>query len=178
MPLMPSVSAQDHARGPLWAPVVLVHYGDFECPYSGALFSVLQDAKNRMGDDLCLIFRTFPLPDLHPHALMAALAAEAAADKFWPMHDLLYENQNALTDQDLRDYAAALEMDGDTFWDVMNAAATRALVEKSVESGHRSGAHGTPSVFINGAFHDNDQALWHSSALMPLLEAARGQNIR
>lgn len=125
-----------------------------------------------MGDDLCVIFRTFPLPDLHPHAMMAALAAEAAGDKFWPMHDLLYENQKALDAQDLRQYASQLGL-GDKWKTKLNADETRAFVEKSIESGHQSGAHGTPSVFVNGEFHDNDEGLWRSSRLMPLLEAAR-----
>ncbi len=171
MSLTPSPSERDHARGALSAPVVLVHYGDFECPYSGALFPVLQEAKAQMGDDLCVIFRAFPLPDLHPHALQAALAAEAAGDKFWEMHDLLFQNQDALETEDLHDYAAQLELGAD--WEQkMNSDAVRDKVKASVESGHQSGAHGTPSVFINGAFHDNDEGLWKMSRLKPLLEKA------
>ena len=174
MSLTPPISPQDHARGDLSAPVVLVHLGDFECPYSGALFPTLQKAKTQMGDDLCVVFRAFPLPDLHPHAMQAALAAEAAGDKFWQMHDLLFQNQGALELEDLRAYAAQIGLDDN--WETrMNSDAIRAKVESSIESGHQSGAHGTPSVWINGVFHDNDEGIWRASRLMPLLEAAKQQ---
>lgn len=168
MSLTPPISAQDHHLGPLDVPLVVVHYGDFECPYSGALAPWLHQLKAERGDEMCLIFRSFPLSDLHPHAQNAAFAAEAAGDKFWPMHDLLFDNQRDLEEDDLLGYAAQLGLDCDNFVQTMNANETRARVEQSVESGHQSGAHGTPTVFINGEFYDNDQQLWKR----PRLESA------
>ena len=172
MSLIPEVSARDHARGPLDAKLTIVHYGDFECPYSGALAPLLAQVKREMGAQVCLVFRPFPLADLHPHAWNAALAAQAAGDKFWEMHDLLFANQNALEDEDLRDYAAQIGLNSADFEAAMNAQQTREQVEQSIESGHKSGAHGTPTVFINGRFYDNDRQLWKSSKLGPILEAA------
>ena len=172
MTLTPEISARDHHRGPLDARLIIVHYGDYECPYSGALAPLLEQASAAMDAEVCVIFRTFPLSDLHPHAFNAALAAEAVGDKFWQMHDLLFANQGALEDDDLLDYAAQIGVDRDDFVRTINSEETRAKVEQSIESGHQSGAHGTPTVFINGKFYDNDQQLWKSSKLGPILEAA------
>ena len=172
MSLTPPISSDDHARGPRDAKLTIVHYGDFECPYSGALAPLLLEAKRDLGDQLCLIFRSFPLANLHPHAMQAALAAEAAGEKFWEMHDLLFANQKALETDDLTGYAAQIGLNRDEFAAAMNAASTRATVEQSIEGGRSSGAHGTPTVFINGEFYDNDRQLWKSSKLQPILEAA------
>ena len=172
MSIIPEISARDHHRGPLDARLVVVHYGDFECPYSGALAPLLTQVSAAMDAEVCVVFRCFPLADLHPHAFNAALAAEAAGDKFWEMHDLLFANQDALGDADLLDYAAQLGLERDAFARAMNADETRARVEQSIESGHKSGAHGTPTVFVNGKFYDNDRQLWKSSKLGPILEAA------
>ena len=172
MSLTPPISADDHARGPLDAKLVVVHYGDFECPYSGALAPLLLQTKQERGDEMCLIFRTFPLADLHPHAQNAALAGEAAGDKFWEMHDLMFGNQRALEDDDLIGYAEQTGLDRDGFIAAMRSEATKRAVADSVASGHASGAHGTPTVFVNGTFYDNDRQLWKSSKLKPILEAA------
>ncbi len=174
MTLTPDISAQDHHRGPLDAPLVIVHYGDFECPYSGALTAVLHQIKAERGDEMCLIFRNFPLADLHPHAQSAALASEAAGDKFWQMHDLLFANQRDLEDEDLLGYAAQLGLDRDDFAATINADETWEVVRQSVESGHQSGAHGTPTVWINGEFYDNDRQLWKRPRLDSAIAAQRG----
>lgn len=174
MSLTPEVLASDFRRGEITAPLVVVHYGDFECPYSGALAPLLNQLKAELGEQMCLVFRYFPLSDLHPHAMQAALAAEAAhqsGDQFWEMHDLLFQNQDALSDDDLLDYAGQLGVDIGKFKAAMSSDEARANVEESVESGHRSGAHGTPTLFINGEFHDNDEQLWKSSRLTPLIQA-------
>lgn len=165
MSLTPDISTEDHYFGSLDAPLVIVHYGDFQCPYSGLLAPVLAQLKQERGDEICLIFRNFPLPDLHSHAIDAALAAEAAGDKFWEMHDLLYANQQALEDDDLLAYAHQIGLGQDEFVGAINGRETRAKVEASMESGHQSGAHGTPTVFINGEFYDNDQQLWEKARL-------------
>ena len=172
MPLTPDISSADHARGLLDAKLVIVHYGDFECPYSGALAPLLMQAKQERGDDMCVIFRSFPLADLHPHAQNAALAGEAAGDKFWELHDLMFANQKALEDDDLLGYAEHVGLNRDEFAAAMQADETRQTVAASVESGRASGAHGTPTVWVNGTFYDNDRQLWKSSKLEPVLEAA------
>src|SRR5215472_488792 len=94
---------RDHIQGPIDAPIKLIEYGDYECPYCGAAYPVVKEIQQRLGNRLCFAFRNFPLANAHPHAQHAAEAAEAAAEqgRFWGMHDLLYENQDALEDLDL-----------------------------------------------------------------------------
>src|ERR1700687_4188734 len=107
------VGARDHAQGPDDAPVTLVEYGDYECPYCGEAYPIVKRLQKKMGDELRFVFRNFPLSEIHPHALAAARAAEAAArqSKFWEMHDLLYENQRALEGHHLKTLAESLELD-------------------------------------------------------------------
>jgi protein-disulfide isomerase len=104
------VGARDHARGPKDAPVTLVKYGDYECPYCGQAHPDLKKLQERAGEQVRFVFRHFPLDSVHPRARRAAQAAEAAASqgRFWEMHDLLYENQGELDEEDLKRYAAAV----------------------------------------------------------------------
>ena len=176
MSLTPQPLPLDHARGDLNAPLVIVHYGDFECPYSGALAPLLNQLQQELDGKMCLIFRAFPLDDIHPHAMQAALAAEATGESFWEMHDLLFAHQKELSDEDLVGYAAQVGIGRDEFVEAMNAPETRASVEESVESGRRSGAHGTPTLFLNGDFHDNDEQLWKRAKLLALVQAILGDN--
>src|SRR5436853_6377104 len=106
--LFPPVDDRDHAVGPADAPVTLVEYGDFECPYCGMAYPIVASILRRMGDSIRFVFRHFPLTQVHPHAQHAAEMAEAATDrgKFWPMHDQLFQNQEALEDEDRINYAA------------------------------------------------------------------------
>src|SRR5437899_8175552 len=114
---MPVTEDRDHIQGPADAPVTLVQYGDYECPYCGAAYPIIKELQARMGQRLRFVFRNFPITTSHPHAQQAAEAAEAAASqgKFWPMHDLLYENQKNLRDQNLRTYAEQLALDVELF---------------------------------------------------------------
>ena len=111
------VSERDHVQGPPTAPVTLVEYGDYECPYCGAAYPIVKEVKRRLGDRLRFVFRNFPLGNMHPHAEHAAEAAEAAAaqGKFWEMHDELYEHQRALDDAQLEGYAGAVGLDVERF---------------------------------------------------------------
>src|SRR5215813_13182777 len=104
---------RDHIQGPIDAPILLLEYGDYECPYCGEAYPVVKAIQKRLGNRLCFAFRNFPLVNAHPHAEHAAEAAEGAAaqGRFWEMHDLLYENQHALEDTDLAGYASALGLD-------------------------------------------------------------------
>src|SRR5579862_6325481 len=106
-------TGHDHIQGPIDAPIALVEYGDYECPYCGEAYPVVKAIQERLGDRLCFAFRNFPLANSHPHAEHAAEAAEAAGaqGKFWEMHDMLYENQVALDDESLARYAKALGLD-------------------------------------------------------------------
>jgi protein-disulfide isomerase len=154
---MPVDEARDHVQGPAEAAVTLVEYGDYECPYCGAAYPIIKEVQDRMGDRLRFVFRNFPITTSHPHAEQAAEAAEAAAIQgpFWQMHDLLYENQKHLRDQDLRDYAEKLGLDLESFDKELAQHVHAARVREDFMSGVRSGVNGTPTFYINGARHDD-----------------------
>jgi protein-disulfide isomerase len=141
----------DHVLGNPDAPVTIVEYGDFECPYCASAAPVLHRLVAESDGGVRLVFRHHPLPDVHPYALTAALAAEAAAEQgaFWPMHDLLFTRQDRLTDADLRSYGTGLGLDGDR---LVGAAAQRFgdKVEADFASGVALGVPGTPTLFIDG----------------------------
>jgi Na+/H+ antiporter NhaA len=144
----------DHVRGPARALVTLVEYGDFECPYCGQAEPVVRELLADYGD-LRYVWRHLPLTDVHPHALVAAEASEAAAlqGKFWELHDLLLTHQGALTALDLSRYAGDLGLDTERFRRDMNDHAGRAKIAADVDSADRSGVSGTPTFFINGRRH-------------------------
>jgi protein-disulfide isomerase len=154
--LDPPVAPRDHTAGPAGARVTLVEYADFECPSCGAAYGVLEAVRRAFGDNLRLVFRHFPLRDSHPHALDAARAAEAAAEQgqFWPMHDRLFQRQDALEPDDLARYARKLELDVVRWARVMALPSTEERVLADLASGRRSGVRGTPTLFINGARYD------------------------
>jgi protein-disulfide isomerase len=154
--LSPPVGDRDHIQGSTEAPLTLVEYGDYQCPYCGLSYSVVKELQKKLGDQLRFVFRNFPLAMMHPDAEHAAEAAEAASahGEFWEMHDLLYENQEALSDDDLLRYAAALDLDLSHFAKDLDAHAYAARVHEDFISGARSGVNGTPSFFINGVRHD------------------------
>lgn len=153
--LAPDIAGGDHVRGAPGAPMRLLIYGDYECPYTRkALISVAQ-VRRELGDALVYAFRNFPLTEIHPHALHAALAAEAAElqGKFWKMHDLLFESQRALADGDLAAHARAIGLDEDRFRADFAGQKGLSRIETDVASGVRNGVEGTPSIFINGQAH-------------------------
>ena len=165
------VGERDHIQGPATAPVTLVEYGDYECPYCGAAYPIVKEIQRRLGDRLRFVFRNFPITTAHPHAEHAAEAAEAAAaqGKFWEMHDYLYEHQKALVDRKLEEYAGAVGLDVERFDREMTAQAHTGRVREDFMSGVRSGVNGTPSFFINGRRHDDSYDL---ETLLAALEAA------
>jgi Na+/H+ antiporter NhaA len=144
----------DHVRGPADAPVTLVEYGDFECPYCGQAEPVVRELLADFGD-VRYVWRHLPLSDVHPHAQLAAEAAEAAAAQgaFWPMRDLLFQHQDALTAKDLLEYARQLGLDVDRFRDDLRQHTGAARVAEDVDSADLSGVSGTPTFFINGRRH-------------------------
>jgi protein-disulfide isomerase len=168
---MPVSEDRDHIRGPANAAVTLVEYGDYECPYCGAAYPIVKEVQARMGDRLRFVFRNFPIATSHPHAEQAAEAAEAAAgqDRFWEMHDLLYENQQRLRDQDLRAYAETQGLDLERFDKELADHVHAARVQEDFMNGVRSGVNGTPTFFINGHRHDGSYDL---EPLVAVLERA------
>lgn len=159
--LTPPVQAGlDHFKGPPDASLTLVEYGDFECPGCGEAYPEVKELERRLGGQLAFVFRNFPVSERHPHADLAAEAAEAAGaqGRFWGMHDRLFENQNALALEDLRRYAGEIGLELDRFDADLRSRAWWTRVRQHVESGERSGVRGTPTFFINGrrhqGFHD------------------------
>jgi len=155
------VTALDHAAGPPDATVTLVEYGDYQCPYCGMAHPIVQAMQERLGDRLRFVFRNFPLTEIHPRALRAALAAESVGAQrgegaFWRMHDAIFEHQRALHDEHLAAYAEESGADaGSTLADIETQAQLR-RVEGDFASGVRSGVNGTPTFFINGVRYDGD----------------------
>lgn len=150
--LTPPVSQDDHTEGPANAAVTVVEYGDYECPYCGEVEPWIKQIQHRMGDRMRFVFRNFPLSQ-HPYAEIAAEAAEAAGaqGKFWQMHDLLYQHQDALDPQDLVQYAQQIGLDVNEFSQALRSHAQRQRVQRDFQSGMESGVQGTPTFFINGA---------------------------
>jgi protein-disulfide isomerase len=168
---VPVDADRDHIQGPADAPVTLVEYADYQCPYCGQAYANIKQAQARMGDRLRFVFRNFPITTSHKYAEQAAEAAEAAAaqDRFWPMHDKLYESQPRLTEADLHGYAVELGLDVDRF-DADLAAHTYAeRIRDDFMGGVRSGVNGTPSFYVNGARYDDS---YEVDTLVAALERA------
>lgn len=165
------VEKRDHIRGNPDAPVTLLEYGDYECPYCGQAYGIVKMVEAQAGDLLRFVFRNFPLTQIHPHAFPAACAAEAAGlqGRFWAMHDTLFENQDRLEDEDLIDYAQALDLDARRFVQDMRSEAVERRIREDFMSGVRSGVNGTPTFFINGRRHDGS---WDYPSLVQAIQYA------
>src|ERR687887_130716 len=151
------VSQRDHIQGEDSAQATLVEYGDYECPYCGQAYPIVKEVQKRLENKLRFVFRNFPITQIHPHAQHAAEAAEAAAsqDKFWEMHDYIYEHQQALDNNHLEKYAGKLRLDLTKFKNDMTSHAFACRVREDFLSGVRSGVNGTPTFFINGIRYDD-----------------------
>jgi protein-disulfide isomerase len=165
------VSERDHHQGPATAAVTLVQYGDYECPYTRLSTTIVRAIQQQLGEQLRFVFRNFPLTEIHPHALHAALAAEAAAaqGKFWQMHDSIFHHQHTLEDADLEQLAEAVGLDMEQYARALAEQHALARIEEDVEGGERSGVQGTPTFFINGALY---RGSWEREVLLPTLHAA------
>jgi protein-disulfide isomerase len=150
------LNERDHVIGPETAPVTVVEYGDYECPYCGAAYPVTKALQQRLGENLRFAYRHFPLSQIHPHSYQAAEAAEAAGvqDSFWEMHDMLFEHQARLSTQDLLAYAGALGLELERFAEDLAEHRHAPKIRDDFFSGVRSGVNGTPTFFINGLRHD------------------------
>jgi protein-disulfide isomerase len=165
------VTERDHMQGPETAAITLVQYGDYECPYTRRSTRVVQALQQQLGDQLRFVFRNFPLTEIHPHALHAAFAAEAAdaQGKFWEMHDYLFHHQHTLEDADLEQFAAAIGLDVQQFARDMAQRPFASRIEEDFQSGLRSGVRGTPTFFINGTLYPGS---WEQEELLAALKEA------
>jgi protein-disulfide isomerase len=152
---------RDHIQGAIDAPMALLEYGDYECPFCGEVQPIVREIQRRLGDDLCFAFRHFPLTNVHPHAQHAAEAAEGAGEQgaFWPMHEMLFANQGALDDESLAEYAVALGLNAKRLIQEVISGAHAQRIHEDFKSGVRAGVNGTPSFFINGQRYDGARAL-------------------
>jgi protein-disulfide isomerase len=150
------VDAADYAQGPADAPVTLVEYGDYECPHCGAAYPIVQQLQARLGGDLRFVFRNFPLAQMHPNAVSAALTAEFAAvhDRFWEVHDALFENQERLGLKLYDAIVTKLDLEAAQLRTALEAGEYLEQVRADVDGGVRSGVNGTPTFFVNGARYD------------------------
>ena len=146
------VGPDDHSEGPADAPVTMVEYGDYQCPYCGEAYPSVKAVQKRFGKKLRFVFRNFPLTQAHEHAESAAEVAEFAGanGKFWPMHDLLYENQESLGSELYLAAATRLGLSEDGLRKALEDGAYRARIKSDFTGGVRSGVNGTPCFFING----------------------------
>jgi protein-disulfide isomerase len=154
--LTKSVTSDDHLEGDANAPVLLVEYGDYECPHCGHAHPIVKRVQKHFGKKLAFVFRNFPLKQIHPNAENAAEAAEFAGanGKFWPMHDRIFENQPELSATLLLELADALGLSGAGLGDALKDHSFAPRVREDFRSGVRSGVNGTPTFFINGQRHE------------------------
>ena len=159
----------DHILGSIDAPITIVEYGDYECPYTGMAYPIVKEIMRQFGDKIYFVFRNFHLNDIHPHAQHAAEAAEAAAaqDKFWQMHDYLFEHQKVLDDGHLLEYAEKVGLDIDKFKKEMTEHVYAPLINKSLKDGIDSGVEGTPTFFVKGVRYEDS---WDLETFSSVLE--------
>ncbi len=151
-PLTPPVSEMDHCQGSKDALVTLVEYGDYQCPYCGQAYPIVKKLQEEFGDKLEFVFRNFPLTEIHEYSFHAAESSEIADEygKFWEMHDMLYQNQDNLQDDNLIMMASKLGIDSEEFSKKLQAEEKAKKVKDDFMSGVESGVNGTPSFYING----------------------------
>lgn len=168
---MPVTPQRDHILGSIHAPVVLVEYGDFECQHCGRAYIIVKQIQQRFGNRLCFVFRHFPQTQIHAHSQNAAETSEVAAAQgmFWQMHDMLFENQQALNNGYLMEYAIKLELDTTQFLRDMFADIYAERVREDVVSGVSSGVSSTPTFFINNVCHSG---AWDLESLLSAITLA------
>ncbi len=171
------LQAADHVIGASHAPVTIVEYGDFECPNCKQAAPALKLLLERFAGRVRIAFRHFPLEEVHPHALAAAQAAECAAGqgKFWPMHDLLFANQQHLKTAQLRSYAEQLQLDLARYTAEMDDQVYLQRIREHMEGARHSGVRGTPTFFVNGKVQDVSFGI---RALFDSVEAALHRHSR
>jgi len=169
------VNEQDHIQGPVDAPVTLVEYGDYQCPHCRLVYYNITELQERLGDRLRYVYRHLPISSAHPHAKLAAEAAEAAGaqGKFWEMHDLLYQHDK-LDESHLMEYAAEIGLDIERFRTDLADHVYADRVQEDFDNGIRSGVNGTPTFFLNGRRYDG---AWDLESLLELVEKPLGVRV-
>ncbi len=165
------VTGADHQLGAADAPLTLVEYADYQCPYCAQAVPIVEALRSEFGDRLRFVYRNLPLRNIHPHAQHAAQAAEAAAlqGRFWEMHDLLFANQVDLTDAAIFRYADSLELDSARFATDVESEGVLERIQADLQGAVDSGVGGTPTFFINGRRHDG---AWGAPDLAAALNAS------
>jgi protein-disulfide isomerase len=161
--------SRDHIQGPVNAPITLVEYGDYQCPYCGQAYMIIKEIQERLGSKLRFVFRNFPLTKVRPDAYKAAMAAETAAaqGKFWEMYDYLFKHGQVLTDDNLRRSAAKLGLNVARFDREFLDRTYSSHVDEDIQSGKSSGVKSTPTFFINGDRYNNS---WDLDTLLSALD--------
>jgi protein-disulfide isomerase len=180
-PLKTSVGEDDHRRGDVNAPCVLVEYGDYECPHCRAALPLVHRIERHFGARLCFVFRNFPMTQMHFNAEAAAEATEFAASqdttqaKYWEMHDLLFRNQERLGLDLYLELASQLGLDQEALHDALQSGAFQKRVRADFAGGVRSGVNGTPTFFINGERFNGPRDFEHVVAAIDAAIAAHDQ---
>ncbi|HUB42144.1 MAG TPA: thioredoxin domain-containing protein [Streptosporangiaceae bacterium] len=177
----PRLTEYDHVRGPADAPVTVLEYGDFECPYCRGAFRDVRLLVDQHPAEIRFVFRNFPIPELHPHAEQAAEAAEAAAAQgnYWAMHDLLLQPYSHLDVDSLVTYAEAIGLDIPRFRRDLTDRAYAARIERDIEEGTRNGVNATPKFYVDGQRVDGKVPLENLVTMVEsAVSAARGQSAR
>lgn len=153
-----NLTNNDHVQGRKDAPIELIEYADYQCSYCKKAYHIIKAAQDKLGDNLKFVFRNFPLQELHPNAVHAAIAAEVLADygKFWEMHDILFENQANLSDRDLLKYAEEIALEPAEFEKEFSNPKYFNKVKTDFNSGVKNGVEGTPTFFINGKKYEGN----------------------
>ena len=167
----PINESRDHIQGPGSAAVTLVEFGDYECPYCAQAYLIIKEVQERSGSKLRFVFRSFPLTNVRPHAYRAALAVEAAAaqGRFWEMYDFLFKHGQVLTDDNLKQSAAKMGLNGSKFDREFLGGTYSRHVDEDIQSGKESGVTKTPTFFINGDRYDDP---WDLDTLLSALDEA------
>lgn len=169
------VNEHDHIQGASRAPLTLLEYGDYQCPYCGQAYPIIKKVQQYFGNRLRFVFRNFPLTEVHPMALAAAETAEAAGaqGKFWEMHDLLYENQPRFSMRYFLEVATQLGLERERFVEDVENGTFRPVIRDDFVGGVRSGVNGTPCFFIDGERYDGS---WDEQMLIAALENTSGRS--
>ncbi|MDL2224520.1 DsbA family protein [Bacteroidales bacterium OttesenSCG-928-M06] len=164
------IEDSDHIIGSPSAPIVLVEYADYQCPYCGQAYSIIKQLQKKFGDKMAFVFRNYPIQELHPYALHAAIAAETAdlQGKFWEMHDIIFEHQRFLDDDSLISYAQRIGLDMEKFKEDFGGKPTINKVEKDMETGNKAGVQGTPAFYVNGKYFTGN---WTTPEFMDYIES-------
>ncbi len=160
------VSDQDHKTGNAKAKIVMVEYGDYQCPHCGHAHPLIKRLLKQFGQEILFIFRNFPLQEMHPQAMISAQSAEAAdkQQKFWEMHDTIYENQDILSVNSLLDFAKQIDLDLEKFSKDWKTKSVITKIESDFDGGIRSGVNGTPTFFVDGNRLETYDASYESLA--------------